>query len=126
MTDIRQDLIARFVNKHDFGDEQMYVLFEEVGELAATAAPSGKAGCMGAAMALGMESESRLRTGGDIDEVQIDDVDALAEELADVVFVARGIAEIYDINLTSVLNETARENIQKNTDTDGHKITKDE
>jgi NTP pyrophosphatase (non-canonical NTP hydrolase) len=126
MTDIRQDLIARFVNKHDFGDEQMYALFEEVGELAATAAPSGKAGCMGAAMALGIESEFRLRTGDNIDEVQIDDVDALAEELADVVFVARGIAEIYDINLTSVLNETARENIQKNTDTDGHKITKDE
>jgi len=50
--------------------------------------------------------------------------DAVAEELADVIFVARSIAELRDINITSELVETIAENNDKDKSTDGQKVTK--
>lgn len=57
--------------------------------------------------------------------VNREDVGELAEELADVVFVARSIAELEDINLTKQVNAVAEENLEKDESTDGAKVTKD-
>jgi NTP pyrophosphatase (non-canonical NTP hydrolase) len=50
--------------------------------------------------------------------------DAVAEELADVIFVARSLAELRDINITSELVETIAENSEKDESVDGNKVTK--
>jgi len=52
------------------------------------------------------------------------ETDAIAEELADVIFVARSLAELRDINITSELNEVIEENLSKDTQTEGQKVTK--
>jgi len=49
----------------------------------------------------------------------------IAEELADVIYVARALAEMRDINISRVLNEVAEENLHKDISTDGDKVTKD-
>ena len=50
--------------------------------------------------------------------------DAVAEELADIKFVARSLAELRDINITSELVETIAENSEKDELKDGQKVTK--
>jgi NTP pyrophosphatase (non-canonical NTP hydrolase) len=50
--------------------------------------------------------------------------DEIAEELADVLFVARSLAELRDINASRELCETIDENLEKDTSTDGSKVTK--
>lgn len=50
--------------------------------------------------------------------------ECIAEELADIIFIARTLAEMRDINISRAVNETARENNQKDTSTEGQKITK--
>ena len=52
------------------------------------------------------------------------DDEAVAEELADVIFVARSLAGLRDINISTVVNETTAENLSKTTETDGDKVTK--
>jgi NTP pyrophosphatase (non-canonical NTP hydrolase) len=50
--------------------------------------------------------------------------DAVAEELADIIFVTRSLAELRDINITSELVETIAENSEKDESVDGNKVTK--
>lgn len=50
--------------------------------------------------------------------------DEIAEELADVLFVARSLAELRGINASRELCETIDENLEKDTSTDGSKVTK--
>lgn len=52
------------------------------------------------------------------------ETDTIAEELADVVFVARSLAELHDINISTEVVDTITENLQKDTATDGSKVTK--
>lgn len=49
----------------------------------------------------------------------------IAEELADVIFVARSIAELHDIDIEAAVKQVTDENLQKNTSTDGTKVTKE-
>jgi NTP pyrophosphatase (non-canonical NTP hydrolase) len=51
--------------------------------------------------------------------------DQLAEELADVVFVALTLGVIYDVDVASELHRVTQENLQKNTATEGSKVTKE-
>lgn len=51
--------------------------------------------------------------------------DAVAEELADIIFVARSLAELRDIDISHVVNETIAENSDKDATTNGQKVTKD-
>ncbi len=48
----------------------------------------------------------------------------IAEEIADVIFVARSIASTRDINVTPRVNEVSEENLEKSTATEGDKVTK--
>jgi NTP pyrophosphatase (non-canonical NTP hydrolase) len=50
----------------------------------------------------------------------------VAEELADVLFVARSLAEFREIQVTGKLNEVIDENMEKSESTDGEKVTKTE
>ena len=50
--------------------------------------------------------------------------DEVAEEIADVLFVARSLAELRDIDPSMHLNEVIVENTKKDQNTDGRKITK--
>ena len=52
------------------------------------------------------------------------DDDAVAEELADIVFIAYTLAYMRDVDLEYETVQTARENVDKDTSTDGAKITK--
>jgi len=45
-------------------------------------------------------------------------------EIADVLFVARSLAELRDIDIGKELNTVIEENIQKDESTDGEKVTK--
>jgi len=49
----------------------------------------------------------------------------LAEELADIVFVAISLGIIYDVDVISELHEVTQENLQKNAATEGNKVTKE-
>ena len=46
-------------------------------------------------------------------------------EIADVLFVARSLAELRDIDIGKELNTVIEENIQKDESTDGEKVTKE-
>jgi NTP pyrophosphatase (non-canonical NTP hydrolase) len=54
-----------------------------------------------------------------------EDTEAIAEEIGDVVFVARTIGYLHQIPVTPALNEVTEENLGKNTETDGDKVTKE-
>jgi len=49
----------------------------------------------------------------------------LAEELADVVFVALSLGILYDVDVASELHRVTQENLRKNSDTEGTKVTKE-
>jgi len=51
--------------------------------------------------------------------------DAVAEEVGDVLFVARTIAVLHGINATTALNTVISENVRKSLDADGNKVTKE-
>lgn len=53
-----------------------------------------------------------------------EDSELLAEEIGDVVFVARSMAELEDIDVTEMVNQIAEENLEKDAETDGSKVTK--
>jgi len=59
------------------------------------------------------ELAEALNTDGDV-----------AEELADVIFVARSLAEIRDINITDEVADVTWENLDKDESTEGQKVTK--
>lgn len=94
MSNVRQDWIARFLNAHDLGEDHQLL-------------------CL-------------IEEVGELAEAYATDADddKIAEELADILFVARTLAEVRDINITGVLNETALENLNKDADIDGAKVTK--
>lgn len=48
----------------------------------------------------------------------------LAEELGDIIFVARSIGGMHDINMTAVVNQIAEDNLGKDSSTEGTKVTK--
>lgn len=52
------------------------------------------------------------------------DDDTVAEELADVIFVARSLAEVRDINITNHVHSVTDENLQKDETTEGQKVSK--
>lgn len=60
---------------------------------------------------------------GELSEAYNTDGD-VAEELADVIFVARSLAELRDINITDEVHEVTQENLQKDKSTGGQKVTK--
>jgi NTP pyrophosphatase (non-canonical NTP hydrolase) len=89
--------IEKFVNKHDLTvDQQFKCLVEEVGEVA-----------------------EALNTNASKEEVN--------EELSDVMFVARTITQLVggQGHAQEQLENTALENLEKDTTTDGNKITKE-
>ncbi len=49
----------------------------------------------------------------------------VAEELADIIFIALSLAIIYDVDVVSELHEVTQENLRKNADTQGNKVTKE-
>lgn len=51
--------------------------------------------------------------------------EGVGEELADVIFVARSLAELREINVTAMVSDVIDENAQKDTSKDGQKVTKD-
>jgi len=91
---IPQYKIAQFNSRHDITEDQQFKALVEE---------------------VGELAEALNRHRGD---------DAIAEELADVVFVARSLAELRDINITSELVETIAENNKKDESTSGQKVTK--
>ena len=95
MIGINQPAIARFNGKHDVTEDQQFKALVEE---------------------VGELSEALYTDGTD---------EQVAEELADVLFVARSLAELRDINVTSHLNDVIAENNAKNSETDGQKVTKD-
>ena len=88
-------LITRFVRKHDCTEDHQFNVLVEE---------------------LGELAEARAREAGD---------EAVAEELADVLFVAHSIAAIRDIDIRGELHDVAAENLHKDTSTDGSKVTKE-
>ena len=95
MTEVNQAGVHRFNDKHDVTEDQQ---FREL-----------------------IEEVGELSEAYNTD-AQTDDV---AMELADVIFVARSLAELRDIDVTTEVNTTITDNLQKNTETDGDKVTKD-
>jgi len=91
---IPQYKIAQFNSRHDVTEEQQFQALVEE---------------------VGELAEALNTEAGD---------DAVAEELADIKFVARSLAELRDINITSELVETIEENDEKNQSTQGQKVTK--
>lgn len=63
------------------------------------------------------EFSEAVNTGASADE--------RAEELADIIFVALSLAIIYDVDVVSELHAVTQENLEKNTDTEGSKVTKE-
>jgi len=109
-----QASIARFNSRHDVTeDHQFKMLCEEVGELAAV---------------LNTDTEryevAEAKTDSDEYVGFSDSDDRIAEELADVIFVARSLAEIRDINITDEVHKVTQENLQKDESTMGQKVTK--
>ena len=51
--------------------------------------------------------------------------EAVAEEVADVLFVARTIAVLHGIDATEALNTVISENVRKSLDAEGNKVTKE-
>jgi len=95
MTDIPQYKIAQFNSKHSVTEDQQFKALIEE---------------------IGELSEALNTDATDED---------IGEELADVLFVSRSLAELREINISSALNETIDENLGKNTTTQGQKVTKD-
>ncbi len=92
---IPQYKIAQFNNRHDVTEDQQFKALVEE---------------------VGELAEARNRASND---------DEVAEELADVIFVARSLAELRDINISSEVQSVIEENNAKNTQTDGSKVTKE-
>lgn len=95
MTDIDQHKIHAFNERHSVTEDQQFLALTEE---------------------VGECAEALNTDAGD---------DAVAEELADIIFVARSLAELRDINITPMVNEIIDENYQKNTETAGQKVTKE-
>ncbi|MDB9247416.1 MazG nucleotide pyrophosphohydrolase domain-containing protein [Halorubrum ezzemoulense] len=91
---VAQELIDGFVDKHDPSEQQQMYALTEE---------------------LGELAEA-LNTGA-ADE-------AVAEELADVIFVARTLASMRGIRITEAVNEVSAENAMKDAQTEGQKVTK--
>lgn len=90
---VNQGKIARFNDTHDVTEEQQ---FKEL-----------------------------VRAVGELAKTYNADTDdtSKGKELADAVFHARSLAEVRDINLTQLVNETIEENVLVNTLTDGDGVT---
>ena len=95
MTEVNQAGVHRFNDKHDVTEDQQ---FREL-----------------------IEEVGELSEAYNTD-AQTDDV---AMELADVIFVARSLAELRDIDITKHINEIVEENLDKDLSVDGDKVTKD-
>ena len=95
MIGINQPAIARFNGKHDVTEDQQF--------------------------------KALVEEVGELSEVYNRDTtdERVAEELADVLFVARSLAELRDIDIGKELNTVIEENIQKDESTDGEKVTKE-
>ena len=95
MIGINQPAIARFNGKHDVTEDQQF--------------------------------KALVEEVGELAEVYNRDTtdERVAEELADVLFVARSLAELRDIDIGKELNTVIEENIQKDESTDGEKVTKE-
>lgn len=91
---VRQDKIAQFVSKHGCTEEQQFKALVE---------ETG-------------ELSEALNRESSAEEIE--------EELADIIFVARSIGEIHDLDLTSAVNAVSDENLQKDSESDGSKVTK--
>jgi len=89
-----QAAIARFNSRHDVTEDQQFKALVEE---------------------LGELSETYNTNSTDAD---------VAEELADVIFVARSLAELRGINITHKVASVTEENLQKDESTEGQKITK--
>jgi len=94
MTGIDQYKIAQFNNKHDVTEDAQFHQLVEE---------------------LGELAEAYNREVGD---------EVVGEELADVLFVARSLAELREINVTGMLDDVIDENAQKDRSTEGQKVTK--
>ena len=96
MADIEhlQAAIARFNSRHDVTEDQQF-----------------KALCEEVG-----ELAEALNTSSERYEV--------AEEVADVIFVARSLTELRDINITHEVAAVTEENLAKDESTDGQKVTK--
>jgi len=95
MIGIDQAAIARFNGKHDVTEDQQFKALVEE---------------------VGELSEALYTDGTD---------EQVAEEIADVLFVCRSLAELRDIDIGKELNTVIEENIQKDESTDGEKVTKE-
>ena len=95
MTGIDQYKIAQFNNKHDVTEDAQFRQLVEE---------------------LGELAEAYNREAGD---------EVVGEELADVIFVARPLAELREINVTGIVDDVIDVNLQKDTSTEGQKVTKD-
>ena len=95
MIGINQPAIARFNGKHDVTEDQQF--------------------------------KALVEEVGELSEVYNRDTtdERVAEELADVLFVTRSLAELRDIDIGKELNTVIEENIQKDESTDGEKVTKE-
>ena len=91
---VAQHLIDGFVEKHDPSEQGQMYALTEE---------------------LGELAETLNRDGSDAD---------VAEELADVIFVARTLASMRDIRIVEAVNEVTAENAMKDVETQGDKITK--
>lgn len=52
------------------------------------------------------------------------DIDEVAEELGDVIFVSWTLGIMYDIDVADAVNEVTAENLGKNMEMEGDKVTK--
>ena len=95
MTGIDQYRIALFNDKHDVTEDAQFRQLVEE---------------------LGELAEAYNREAGN---------EVVGEELADVIFVARSLAELREINVTAIVDDVIDENAQKDTSTEGQKVTKD-
>jgi NTP pyrophosphatase (non-canonical NTP hydrolase) len=95
MISVDQYKIAQFNNKHDVTEDAQFRQLVEE---------------------IGELAEAYNREAGD---------EVVGEELADVLFVARSLAELREINVTGILDDVIDENAQKDTSIKGQKVTKD-
>jgi len=106
--------IHRFNEKHDVTEDQQFkMLCEEVGELA-EALNTGSGDERVAEEGAGSQRETSINAGNG----------EIASALADVIFVARSLAELRDINITHEVAAVTEENLAKDESTDGQKVTK--
>lgn len=120
--------IEAFVERHGLTAENQFLcLIEEVGELGdAVRDEEDPFGIAYKTSINGSIAEKLLREGSDVDvDFETTETDALAEELADIVFVAETIAYLNGIDLSVETATVAAENLDKTTSTDGEKVTKD-